>query len=215
MPVVPEVRAEMLVVGLTGGIGSGKTTASDRFAELGVPVIDTDIIAREVVAPGRKAFKDIIAAFGADVIAADGGLDRSTLNALVFEDPELRTQLEAIVHPAIRREVQDRVARLHAPYCVVVVPLLVETDFNDLVDRVLVIDADDARRREWVAQRSGLSAGRIDQIFAAQASREQRLAVADDVLVNDTTLEALAEQVTDLHRKYQALAEDGVTSRPR
>ncbi len=196
----------MLRIGLTGGIGSGKTLVSDQFAALGAPVIDTDVLAHELVAAGTPALRDIESAFGPGIIAADGSLDRAALRDIVFDDPGLRHRLESILHPRIRREVARQLETLQAPYCIVVVPLLVETGFGDIVDRVLVVDADTHDRVRWIKRRSGLSDADIKQIFAAQASREERLAAADDVLVNDAGIDELQRKVVALDREYRRLA---------
>lgn len=196
----------MLVIGLTGGIGSGKTSVSDRFAALGVPVIDTDLIAREIVAPGLPAHRQIRCSFGESVLRADGTLDRDSLRAMVFDDPDKRVDLERILHPAIRREVSRRLHDLNAPYCIVVVPLLVESGFTDLVDRVLVVDAPEDARLRRVCRRSGLSKAEVRRIFAAQATSEQRRRRADDVLENDGELAELDHKVAALHRRYRQLS---------
>ena len=195
-----------LVVGLTGGIGSGKTAVSDRFAALGVPVIDTDRIAREVVEPGTPGLAAVVAVFGEGVLSADGALDRAALRGRVFADAAERGRLEGILHPLIRAEVARRVAALDAPYCIVVIPLLVEGGRRDAVHRVLVVDAPDESRRARVAARDGLDEATIDRIFAAQASREERLARADEVIVNDGGLDGLEREVAELHRDYLRLA---------
>ena len=200
-----------LVVALTGGIGSGKSAVSARFAALGVPVVDTDLIAREVVAPGSEGLAAVIDAFGQGVVAADGALDRAALRRRVFADSEQRRRLEAILHPRIRAEVRHRIEGLDTPYCVVVIPLLVEGGGDDVAGRVLVVDAPDALRRRRVAARDGADAAEIDRIFAAQASREERLAVADEVIVNDGELGALEVAVERLHRRYLELADRGFT----
>ncbi len=196
----------MLRIGLTGGIGSGKSTVSAHFARLGAAVIDTDVIARAVVEPGRPGYRRIVEQFGAEILLADSGLDRAALRRLVFEQPARRRQLEAILHPLIRAEVERRVAELAAPYAIIVVPLLVETDFSELVDRVLVVDAPDDLRVAWVAQRSGMNEDEIRRIIDAQASRARRLAAADDVLVNDGSLDQLRRRVEALHARYLELA---------
>jgi dephospho-CoA kinase len=196
----------MLVVGLTGGIGSGKTAVSDRFAALGAPVIDTDLLSRELVAPGKPALQEIARAFGESMIQDNGGLDRAALGRIVFTDPAARRRLEAILHPRIRAAVRDRLAALRAPYAIVVIPLLFETGQQDLVDRVLVVDAPEAMQRQRVQQRDGLNRERIDQILAAQADRTTRLAGADEVIVNAGDLEELGREVTRLDRLYRELA---------
>ena len=192
----------MLKVGLTGGIGSGKTAAADMFAELGVPVIDADVIARRLVEPGSEALAEIVRAFGRDVLDAGGRLDRARLRQRIFGDDAARIRLEAILHPRIRRAVLDELERLDAPYCILVVPLLVESGWRDLVDRVLVIDAPEALQRERVARRDGIPAAEVDAMLAAQADRATRLAAANDVVLNDGDLETLRRQIEALHHKY-------------
>lgn len=196
----------MLVIGLTGGIGSGKTAASDRFAELGAPVIDTDQLARELVAPGQPALADIVAAFGAECIDEHGQLHRARLRQRVFADTAARQRLEYILHPRIRAQVRERLATLDAPYCLVVIPLLVETGMRDLVNRVLVVDVPEAVQIHRVMARDRVDAAQAQRILAAQASRAQRLALADDVLENSGALDTLRHQVTALHQQYLRLA---------
>ncbi|HQS81789.1 MAG TPA: dephospho-CoA kinase [Thiobacillus sp.] len=197
----------MFAVGLTGGIGSGKSTVADCFAALGVPVIDTDVIARELTAPGGAALEAIRAAFGATVMQADGMLDRAVLRRRVFADSAARHQLEAILHPRIRQGVALKLATLTAPYALIVIPLLVETgDYRDVLNRVLVVDCPEAVQIARVMARSGLAHGEIKAILAAQAGRAERLAVADDIIVNTVSLEALRAEVAALHQRYLALA---------
>lgn len=196
----------MLRIGLTGGIASGKSTVAALFAKLGVPIIDTDEVAREVSGPGSAALADIVRAFGNQALAADGTLDRRYLRSQVFADSGARQRLEAILHPRIRAAVGERLARLNAPYCLVVVPLLVETNFAQLVDRVLVIDADETSQIERAMRRSQLSRETVEKIMAAQASRAERLARADDVIPNIGHRAELEQHVERLHRHYLALA---------
>lgn len=198
----------MLVVGLTGGIGSGKSTAADAFAALGVPVIDTDVIARELTAPGAPALAAIRATFGDAVIAADGQLDRAALRRRVFADADDRRRLEALLHPRIRTRVDEALAAVGAaPYVLVVIPLLVETGaWRELLDRVLVIDCPRDLQIARVQARSGLDRAEVEAILAAQASREARRAAADDILVNTASHGALAAEVARLHRRYLELA---------
>jgi dephospho-CoA kinase len=197
----------MFAVGLTGGIGSGKSTVADCFAALGVPVIDTDVIARALTAPGGAALEAIRAAFGATVMQADGTLDRAVLRRRVFADSAARHQLEAILHPRIRQGVALKLATLTAPYALIVIPLLVETgDYRDVLNRVLVVDCPEAVQIARVMARSGLVHGEIKAILAAQAGRAERLAVADDIIVNTASLEALRAEVAALHQRYLALA---------
>lgn len=197
----------MFVVGLTGGMGSGKTTVSNLFAELGVPVIDTDLIARQLTVPGSEALDEIRATFSDAVIKTDGTLDRAALRRIVFGDESARKQLETILHPRIRKTVDRDLAALHGPYSIVVIPLLVETGaYRDVLHRVLVIDCPEAIQTERVMARSGLSRDEVTAMLATQVSREERLAVAGDVILNTVTPDALRTQVAGLHRRYIAHA---------
>jgi dephospho-CoA kinase len=192
-------------VGLTGGIASGKSAAAAAFARRGVPVIDTDQLAREVVEPGQPALAAVVAEFGADLLGHDGRLDRRRLRALVFADAARRKRLEAILHPAIRAKLAARIATVTAPYVVIAIPLLVESGLGDSVERVLVVDCPPALQLARLAARDGETSATGAAILAAQASREQRLAAADDVLDNTGTLAALDAQVGALHERYLAL----------
>ena len=191
------------VVGLTGGIGSGKSTVADLFAAHGATLVDTDVIAHELTTPGGAAIDAIRARFGNDVIRADGALDRDAMRARAFDDPQARQALEAILHPMIRAESERRIVAATGPYIVHVVPLLVESGGNaGRFDRVLVVDCPVSVQIERVQRRSGLSIERIESILAAQASREARLAAADDVIDNGGSADALPAQVDALHRRY-------------
>jgi dephospho-CoA kinase len=197
----------MFAVGLTGGIGSGKSTVADYFAAHGVPVIDTDVIARDLTAPGGTALEAIRAGFGEAVMQADGTLDRAALRRRVFADTASRRQLEAILHPRIRLVVEHTLATLTAPYALIVIPLLVETGgYRDLLSRVLLVDCPENLQIERVIARSGFTRDEVMAILAAQSSRAERLAVADDVIVNSNSPEALRAQVATLHQRYLALA---------
>ena len=196
----------MFIVGLTGGIGSGKSTVCQLFAEQGVPIIDTDLIAHQLVAPGQAALAKIIAAFGHRIVTSDGELDRPRLRELVFHHAEKRETLEAILHPLIRQAALEQIQQLHSAYCILVVPLLVEKGWYTMVNRVLVIDAPVELQRDRVKQRNGYSDSQIDAIMRQQASRQQRLAHADDVIVNDGPLAQIATDVLNLHQKYQQLS---------
>ena len=197
----------MFTVGLTGGIGSGKSTVADCFAAHGVPVIDTDVIARELTAAGGAALDAIRAVFGETVMQTDGTLDRAALRRRVFADADARRQLETILHPRIRRVVEQTLAALTTSYALIVIPLLVETGgYRDLLNRVLVVDCPEDLQIARVMARSGLSRDEVMAILAAQASRAERLAVADDVLVNTASPEVLRAHVAALHRRYQTLA---------
>jgi dephospho-CoA kinase len=197
-----------LRIGLTGGIGSGKSEASREFARLGVPVIDTDLIARELVKPGQPALAEIVACFGAEMLDEKGNLDRTRLRKAVFSDPELRKQLEAILHPRIRDNAVALAEQSEGPYCVLIIPLLVETTGDYPLDRILVIDTPRELQLERIAARDGLSESEIEAILATQTSREQRLAIADDIVVNDTSPEHLRSEIERLHRLYSETVRD-------
>jgi len=199
----------MLRVGLTGGIGSGKSTVADRFAALGVPIIDADVVAREVVAPGTPTLEQVIEAFGEQLRRADGALDRRRLRAEVFADPAQRTRLEALLHPAILAEFRRRLADIKAPYCLLVVPLLIESGWDSEVDRVLVIDATPGQQVARTRERDATTEQEVRAIIATQATRAERLAAADDVIVNDGDLAQLERRVLALHRHYLTLAGTG------
>jgi dephospho-CoA kinase len=200
-------KHEPLRIGLTGGIASGKSAVAELFAELGATVIDTDVIARDVVAPGTPGLGEIHAAFGDDILAADGSLNRAALRTRVFADEESRKLLESILHPLIlAKTLQQSAASAEAAYQILVVPLLAETDFGEVVDRVLVIDCPTATQRERLMARDKESAATAAAMIKAQISREDRLVIADDVICNDGPLTELARAVEKLHRKYLAIA---------
>ena len=193
-------------VGLTGGIASGKSTVARLFEALRVPVIDSDVLAREVVAPGQPLLGRIAERFGAGVIAKDGSLDRAALRAIVFADPAARADLEQLTHPAIRALMEERSAKARGDYQVLVIPLLVETGGRNSVDRVLVVDCAEELQIRRLQARDGSTYEQARAILAAQASREARLAAADDVVVNDGELGAVRDQVAALHARYKNLA---------
>ena len=198
----------MFAVGLTGGIGSGKTTVADLFAKHGVSVVDTDVIAHRITAPGGAAMPLIEQAFGAQYVASDGALDRAKMRALVFSDDAAKAKLEAITHPLIRAETEREREAATGPYVVIVVPLLVESGtWRSRVDRVLVVDCGLDTQIARVMRRNAFSREQVLAIIARQATREARLAAADDVVVNDDTpFEQLSEEVRRLHRRYLTLA---------
>jgi dephospho-CoA kinase len=198
----------MLIIGLTGGIGSGKSLAAEYFSELGVPVIDADQVARDVVMPGTEGLQAIVDSFGPDFLATDGSLDRKALRVRIFSDPDQRHRLEAILHPRIRQTMREQAARLSAPYCLFVIPLLLETGQQDSVDRILVIDAPESVQRERAMLRDGSNAEQIDAIMAAQVSRQARLAAADDIIENTDSPAALKTAVEELHQAYLRLASE-------
>jgi len=196
----------LLTIGLTGGIGSGKTVASDEFARLGAEVIDTDLLSRSLVEPDQPALTEIVALFGPSVLDATGRLDRAHLREKVFADPQARRELEGILHPKIREAMLERAAQSTAPYVVFVIPLLFETGQQALVDRVLLIDVAQDVQRARVAARDGLDATQITRILQAQTDRATRLAEADDIVHNDAGISDLHAAIAELHRKYLDLA---------
>ena len=198
----------MYKVALTGGIGSGKSSASALFAALGVPVIDADVISHALTAPGGEALPAIAEAFGADLITADGALDRAALRRIVFADPVARRRLEAILHPRIRANMLADAEAADGPYVILAIPLLLETGQTYLADRVLVIDLPRPQQIERVITRSGLDAAEVERIMASQVSRSERLAAADDIIDNSGPEEALRPQVEALHRHYLTLASE-------
>ncbi len=198
----------MLIIGLTGGIASGKTTVADLFAARGVPLVDADVSAREVVAPGSSGLAAVVEAFGSEILTTTGELDRRALRARVFGQPEERRRLESILHPLIRQHLQDSLQALSGPYALLVAPLLLEGDLSKAVQRVLVVDVPEEVQIARVMSRDGSSREEAEAILRAQMSRQERLARADDVIVNDGDLDALEPQVERLHRQYLRLAAD-------
>ncbi len=196
----------MLTIGLTGGIGSGKSTVSDIFQSLGVPVIDSDLIAREVVQPGEPGLEGIIQHFGTGILQPDGSLDRQRLRNLVFDDETARKQLEQILHPLIRQRSQQQLATLNTPYAILAIPLLVETGLADSVDRVLVVDCPESVQIERICSRDGINPDQAQAILAAQCSRKQRLEAADDIIDNNQSIDGLTQAVASLHQHYLSLA---------
>lgn len=192
----------MFTVVMTGGIASGKTSASDLFASHGVPILDTDFAARAVVKPGQPALNEIKASFGSDVITTSGELNRAALREIIFEHTEKRRELEAILHPKIRAHINALKDQLDAPYCIIVVPLFLESGRGYEADRLLVIDVPIEVQRDRLAQRDGTTPEQIEQILNSQATREQRLAAADDVIDNATNPDDLAVRVAELHQQY-------------
>lgn len=195
-----------LVIGITGGIGSGKTTVANLFSSLGVPVIDADELARQVVTPDQPAYEEIVQFFGPTVVSESGELDRRQLRERVFSNPENRVHLEKIVHPRVYARMNRQLDRLDVPYAIVVVPLLIETGGRDLVDRVLVVDSPENLQIDRTTRRDGTTSAAVEKILSAQMDRSSRLSAADDVIENDASEEALEEAVRKLHQKYLAEA---------
>ena len=202
----PESAQRTWRVGLTGGIASGKSAVADMFAGLGVPVIDTDLIAREVVSPGSPALQEIAAAFGTQVLLPDGSLDRAQLRKIVFSEPARRKQLEAITHPRIGVAMEAQCRQAGGPYQLVVVPLLIESGLDQRVDRVLVVDCPEELQLKRLMMRDGESAAHAKQVLAAQLSRAERLARADDIVDNSGSLTETRRRVTALDAIYRELA---------
>ncbi|MFM7969100.1 dephospho-CoA kinase [Aeromonas sp. A-5] len=197
----------MYVVAITGGIGSGKTTVANQFAALGIDVVDADLIAREVVEPGTPALTAIASHFGPGILDEQERLDRRALRERIFSDPAAKSWLNALLHPIIRSEMLRQCAAASSPYCLLVVPLLVENRLTELADRVLVIDVDEATQIERTCRRDGVSLEQAQAILASQASRSERLAMADDVLDNQSgTTETIRERILALHETYLAFA---------
>ncbi|MBK6349917.1 MAG: dephospho-CoA kinase [Proteobacteria bacterium] len=207
-PTAPQSTGRPFRVALTGGIASGKTTVANLFATHGVPLIDTDLIAREVVEPGQPALAAVAKAFGNDVLDADGRLDRRRLREVIFRDAAARARLEAILHPAIRAEMerQSVAAAQAGPYQMLVIPLLAEGGRRDHVDRVLVVDTPETVQVERLMTRDAVTREQAEASLRAQAQRSTRLGIADDVLTNTGRIDDLREQVAALHARYVKLA---------
>ena len=198
--------APLLRIGLTGGIASGKTTVSDRFAELGVPVIDADVAAREVVKPGSRGLAQVAERFGAGILTSDGQLNRAALRQRIFEHPTERHDLDAMLHPLIRDFMRTRAAEATGPYVILAIPLLVENPASRAgIDRILVVDTDEASQLQRLMARDGSLERQARAILDAQASRADRLAAADDVLHNDGSVAELRQSVDRLHERYLKL----------
>jgi len=197
--------ANPMVIGLTGGIGCGKSAVSDLFAGLGVPVIDADVVAREVVEPGRPALEEIACRFGPETLLADGQLNRKRLRKIIFSDTQARKDLEAILHPRIRLSMREQLRQQRYPYAILSIPLLLETGQEDTVDRLLVVDCSPELQIERICSRDGTDPEQAGEILQAQCGRRDRLNAADDVIDNSGSLENLEERVRSLHCEYLAL----------
>ena len=198
----------MLVIGLTGGIGSGKSTVTRLFEKRNVPVIDTDVIARELVKPGEEALNEIIKAFGDSVIKESGELDRQALANISFQNEDARKQLEAILHPRIRKSMNERINNVSAPYVIAVIPLLIETGQTDQVDHILVVDCPEEIQIQRIRQRDNRDEQQIQKILAAQSSRQTRLDMADDVIENQGDISDLDAKIEKLHQKFLLMSQD-------
>lgn len=196
--------SRLLRVGLTGGIGSGKSTVKQYFDELGAPAIDADDISHKITKPGQAAFDEVVALFGAESLDETGNLDRRRLRALIFSEPALKKKLEAIIHPRVRAEIQEFTEQIDYPYCIICIPLLLETGAQTTVDRVLVVDAPEELQVARVGLRDNAREEQTRSIIKSQVGRSQRLRAADDIIVNNGSISALRTQVESLHEKYRS-----------
>ena len=197
----------MLIIGLTGGIGSGKSVASDKFKSLGITIVDADVASRTVVEPGKPALKEIEDHFGSGIITAEGKLDRNNLREIIATDPEERKWLESVTHPKIGEQITKEISESTSVYTLFVAPLLLETNSQEMCSRVVVVDVPKDVQIRRTAKRDKVSPNQVEQMVAAQMEREKRLEKADDVLLNNGTIEDLEKQVEELHKKYIQMAE--------
>jgi dephospho-CoA kinase len=197
----------MLIIGLTGGIGSGKSVASDKFKSLGIVVVDADVASRTVVEPGKPALKEIQDHFGSGIITAEGKLDRNKLREIIATDAKERKWLESVLHPKIGEQITKEISESTSVYTLFVAPLLLETNSQEMCSRVVVVDVPKDVQIQRTAKRDKVSSNQVEQMVAAQMKREKRLEKADDVLLNNGTIEDLEKQVEELHKKYIQMAE--------
>jgi len=197
----------MLIIGLTGGIGSGKSVASDKFKSLGITIVDADVASRTVVEPGKPALKEIEDHFGSGIITAEGKLDRNNLREIIATDPEERKWLESVLHPKIGEQITKEISESTSVYTLFVAPLLLETNSQEMCSRVVVVDVPKDVQIRRTAKRDKVSPNQVEQMVAAQMEREKRLEKADDVLLNSGTIEDLEKQVEELHKKYIKMVE--------
>ncbi len=195
----------MLRIGLTGGIGSGKSTVAGLFQRLGATIIDADVIAHSITEPGKYAFESVVEHFGKGIVKADGTLDRLALRHIIFKNSDERKWLENSLHPVIREAMKEQINKADSPYCVLVIPLLAESNKIDFLDRVCVIDVPEALQIQRVTGRDNLTEDDVKAIMASQASNEKRLSIADDVIHNDGDLNSLKTQVAELNQRYLKL----------
>jgi dephospho-CoA kinase len=200
--------AQNLHIALSGGIASGKTYVSNKFSSLGVDIIDTDIIAHEMVLPGRSALEEITDNFGKSVLQKDGALNRKLMRKIVFEDSKKRLILESILHPKIQNEVKNKISSLNGPYQIIVVPLLTKSPILKQVNRILIIDCDEKKQLKRLIKRDGISTKLASQIMSSQSDRNERLSIADDIILNDDDFDSLDTQIINLHRCYLDLSKE-------
>jgi len=197
----------MLIIGLTGGIGSGKSVASDKFASLGITVVDADVASRTVVEPGKPALQEIESHFGSEIITEDGQLDRAKLREIIASDAEERKWLESVLHPRIGEQIAKEISESTSPYTLFVAPLLLETNSQEMCARVVVVDVPNDVQVERTAKRDKVPTDQAEQMVSAQMEREKRLEKADDVLLNTGTIEELEKKIEQLHEKYLQMVE--------
>ena len=197
----------MLIIGLTGGIGSGKSVASDKFASLGITVVDADVASRTVVEPGKPALQEIESHFGSEIITEDGQLDRAKLREIIASDAEERKWLESVLHPRIGEQIAKEISESTSPYTLFVAPLLLETNSQEMCARVVVVDVPNDIQVERTAKRDKVPTDQVEQMVSAQMEREKRLEKADDVLLNTSTIEELEKKVEQLHEMYLQMVE--------
>ncbi|GAB3523293.1 dephospho-CoA kinase [Photobacterium alginatilyticum] len=195
-----------MVIGLTGGIGSGKTTVAERFGRYNIDIIDADIVAREVVEPGTPGLTAIVDKLGTDILLTDGTLDRSKLRQAIFDDNSLKDWLNALLHPMIREQMKADIAQATSPYCLLVIPLMVENNLQTMAHRLLVVDVSEEVQIARTRQRDQVDASHVKKILAAQASRQERLDAADDVINNNGDSNELDDAVSELHQQYLAMS---------
>jgi dephospho-CoA kinase len=201
------MRKSPLIIGLTGGIGSGKSEVTRRFAKLGICIVDADEVAREVVLPGQAALSEIAQHFGEDILTANGELDRAKLRNIIFDSPDEKRWLENLLHPLINQIIRTRLAQAESAYAILASPLLLETQQHTLVDRVLIIDTSEALQLARASKRDNSNSEQIKAIMASQISRTERLARADDIVHNLGVIDELDAQVQQLHQQYLSLAQ--------
>ena len=196
----------VLTVALTGGIGSGKTSIASIFKSLGVPVIDSDTISKEIILPGKPCFKDIVNEFGEEILTNKGTIDRYKLRDIIFNNDKARIKLENIIHPVVFKNIDTEISLINYPYCLVIIPLLIETKSTERFDRILVIDALESLQFERIVKRDDISPILIKKIIKTQAKRKERLRYANDIIVNNDTIMNLNKSINTLHKKYLGLS---------
>ena len=196
----------VLTIALTGGIGSGKTSIASIFKSLGVPVIDSDTISKEIILPGKPCFKDIVNEFGEEILMNKGTIDRYKLREIIFNNDKARIKLENIIHPVVFKNIDTEISLINYPYCLVIIPLLIETKSTERFDRILVIDALESLQFERIVKRDDISPILIKKIIKTQAKRKERLRYANDIIVNNDTIMNLNKSINTLHKKYLGLS---------